>query len=523
MHYIGENAAKTREFASFTVAGSPAMNGHSGLAQRWVDALSSLTLRPDLPYLTMLPWRDVFGVMDLMHRCLHWCPACLNEWREAGKPLYLPLLWSVGSVTVCLAHQRPLQSLCPHCRQKQPVMNGLLWLGACLHCRRKLWPEGDAGEETVSERAVAVDERQCWNAEAVGALLAAAPSLPEMPHKMMMARLAEQLTRHLGRGSSNAAGRLLNISPRAMGSWRRKEKVVLGTFLTACYMSGIAPLAVFTEEQLILSPPTAAPPKAMASPPAVPKKRSHNWRRHDQEKLRRDLEAIIAGDEYPPPRIEDIALRLSCSIVTIMRNFPEQYRPIMARRQAYRQEKVRESRQAIEQALAIEMATWPPPTVAQVEGRLGHTRPWLVRYFPEQVRVISEQSQAYKAAQLALKIQQLRQALAEELARDEWPPPKTKEVLARLPYTTKFVYEHGRDLCREIAARYAAYRRDKREERVSRIRNLVGQAVQEMHAQGDFPGRWQVAEKLPKPTMLLTDFARDAYREAMLALGYELA
>jgi len=523
VHHVRDIVAEKRDFSSLTIANSHALNSHTGLAQRWVDALSSLTLRSDLRFLTMLPWSRVFSAMGLMHRYLHWCPACWHEWREAGAPLYLPLLWSVKVATICLRHQRPLQNRCPHCRQKQPIMAGLLWLGYCLHCRRELIQDCVASHVEALKREEAVGEQQRWNVQAVGSLLAAAPTLPTMPDEIMMARLTEQWITHLGQGNINATARLLNVSPHAIGRWRRKQKVALRTFLAACYASDIAPLAVFTKKQIVLSPPAAAPSKEPVSLPATPEKRPHKWKRHDQEKLRRDLEAVIAGNEYPPPRIEDVAPRLGCSTVPILRNFPEQYRVILQRRQRYREEQVREKRRAIEQALAIEMATAPPPTITQVAARLGHTGPWLSRHFPEQVRVISEQYQAYKAAQLEQKIQQLRQVLTAELDRDEWPPPTTKEVLARLPYSTRYVYEHCGEQCHALAARYAAYRREKSEERVNRIQEQVRQAVQEIHAQGDFPSRCQVGQRLSKPMTMIAACARDAYREAMLALGYDMA
>jgi len=528
MHYVGDTVAEKCNISSLTLSNSQALNSYTGLAQRWVSALSSLTLRSDLCFLTMLPWSRVFGVIGLMHRHLHWCPDCWHAWREVGTPLYLPLLWSVEVATICLRHQRPLQNHCPHCRHKQPAMAGLLWLGYCLHCRRELIPDCTPDPAEAAEREDAAVEQQRWNTQAVGSLLAAAPTLPTPPDETMMAHLAEQWITHLGQGNIKATARLLNVSSKVIGRWRKNQKVTLRTFLAACYTSDITPLAVFTQEQILLSPPAAAPSRETVSLPSVsetaaPDKRPHNWRRHDQEKLRRHLDAVIADNEYPPPRIEDVASRLGCSITIISRNFPEQHQTIIQRRQRYREEQAQEKRRAIEQTLAAEMGALQPQSVIQIAARFGHSGPWLSRHFPEQARAISRQCQAYEAAQQEQKTQELRQALAEALACNEWPPPTVKEVLARLPFPTRFVYKHCGEQCHALAARYATYRREKNKERANKIQALVRQAVQEIHAQGDFPSRCQVGLRLPTPMMMIPTYAREAYREAMLALGYDMA
>jgi len=195
----------------------------------------------------------------------------------------------------------------------------------------------------------------------------------------------------------------------------------------------------------------------------------------------------------------------------------------MQRRQLYREEQAQEKQRAIEQALAVEMGASHPQSITQVAASLGHSGPWLSRHFPEQARAASRQYQAYKAVQQEQKIQELRQALTEELACDEWPPPMVKDVLARLPYSTRFVYEHCGEQCHALAARYAAYRTEKCEERVNKIQAQVHRAVREIHTQGDFPSRYKVALRLPSPVMMIPTFARDAYRETMLTLGYDMA
>ena len=53
-----------------------AINGVGGTAKRWVQALEILTSRPDLRYLTLLPFERLFPQPFLFRRDRAWCPVC---------------------------------------------------------------------------------------------------------------------------------------------------------------------------------------------------------------------------------------------------------------------------------------------------------------------------------------------------------------------------------------------------------------------------------------------------------------
>ena len=55
---------------------SYAINGVGGRAKRWVQALETVTSRPDLRYLTLLPFERLFPQPFLFRTVRAWCPPC---------------------------------------------------------------------------------------------------------------------------------------------------------------------------------------------------------------------------------------------------------------------------------------------------------------------------------------------------------------------------------------------------------------------------------------------------------------
>ena len=70
-------------------------NGWGESARRWVGALERATRQPNLRFLTMSPFEDVFSRGGLFRSIRSWCPACYEDWRCAGTIVYEPLLWTV--------------------------------------------------------------------------------------------------------------------------------------------------------------------------------------------------------------------------------------------------------------------------------------------------------------------------------------------------------------------------------------------------------------------------------------------
>ena len=86
-------------------------NGMDRVAAEWVQALSQLTGVKELRHLTLLPLHGVVarhGSASLVRR---WCPRCLLDGEEEGKP-YGQLLWEIGVVKACPLHEVRLVHAC---------------------------------------------------------------------------------------------------------------------------------------------------------------------------------------------------------------------------------------------------------------------------------------------------------------------------------------------------------------------------------------------------------------------------
>ena len=430
--YVGDSVAEKPHFPALTLQGDYALNSNSGLAQRWVSALEALTLRRDMASLTMLPWAHLLATTGLMHRHLTWCPDCWREWRKAGVPLSIPLLWLVSVISICPRHQKPLHSRCSLCGQTQPVVAGTCWLGYCAHCGGLL--DGDHSAETTNELSLAgaAWEQELWIAHSLGALLAAAPTLNMVPDESALARFASQCITQLGQGNMSAAARFLDIYPGVLSQWQRRRcrRANVNIFFSACFHGSLSPLDVIVHRQVMAQSAASEAPNEPETPQS---KRSVWWKRLDKEKLARELDDMITHDVDLPPSIREVTARLGCSKETLTRHFPQQYRILLQRYLDYKAAQLRTKRQKVAQVLEQALTEWPPPTTAQVAERVGYATGSLFKYFYPQFQAISARSQAYKAARAQEKIERLRQALAEELNSEEWPPPTTIEISLVFP------------------------------------------------------------------------------------------
>ncbi|WP_414574135.1 TniQ family protein [Nostoc sp. CCY 9925] len=112
----------------------------------------------------------------MFHTEQRWCPGCYQDWREAGKPIYIPLLWTIEAVSVCPVHQRYLQLRCLYCGCFQPFLNlECHCLGYCCACNAWL---GRFFDNTAKSQGSRFDWEK-WAAQSVGQIFAAMPTPSE--------------------------------------------------------------------------------------------------------------------------------------------------------------------------------------------------------------------------------------------------------------------------------------------------------------------------------------------------------
>lgn len=125
-------------FFSTFFADTGAWNGTGNMASTPIKALSTLTRRHDLKFLTLLTWSSVLPARGLLRCIKAWCPVCYWEWEQLGIEIYEPLLWSLKIVTTCPRHQLLLSCQCPHCGQVLYLLEWQSRPGYCSKCQQWL-------------------------------------------------------------------------------------------------------------------------------------------------------------------------------------------------------------------------------------------------------------------------------------------------------------------------------------------------------------------------------------------------
>lgn len=119
------------------------INGVGQVAREWVGLFEKLTHRRDLMRLTFLPWSEVLTHCKLHRQNQAWCPACYEEMRGTGGPVYQPLIWTVELLQICPRHHTYLVDRCPQCSWQFPNLTRRLQLGFCPNCYSWLGREAD--------------------------------------------------------------------------------------------------------------------------------------------------------------------------------------------------------------------------------------------------------------------------------------------------------------------------------------------------------------------------------------------
>lgn len=321
------------------------LNGIRTLANDWVQALETLTLRSDLRFLTLLTWADVLPSKNLQRPTLAWCPNCYQEWRQAKQVVYAPLLWTLRAIEICPRHRRRLQTQCPHldCQRSQHLLGSRSRLGYCQYCERWLGVTPDPGEiedQALDESEI---EWQRWVTNAIGELLAIAPSLSTLPPRERVAVAVSACVEQASNGKQAVFAREIGISLSPVYNWlNRKSIPQLDFLLRICYYCGISPLQFLTGD-IVVDPSRINAP--MWDEPSRVAKRTR--KPFDADGVQWALEAALESDEHPPPPMREFARRLGYSHSQLHQRFPELCRQISARYIAYRKAQGTQRRQQL--------------------------------------------------------------------------------------------------------------------------------------------------------------------------------
>lgn len=339
-------------------------NGTGQAAQVAVTALASLTGRAELAALTLLPWAAVVaprGLLRRRQRTRAWCSACYADLLEQDLVLYEPLLWSLAAVTVCVRHQTQLSERCPHdeCGRRLPLLAALARPGFCSWCRRSLARRTTVPDEVPQDRMGM--QWGCWVAEQLGEFLAAGSVAVAAPVPLSIVAAIGAFTADAGGGqvgTHQAFARTVGIHANLVQRWRsERARPTMSMLLRMARALGVSLVELVTGNTGALTSAeatrstTALPPdKPVRRPPAV----------LDTAYLRREVRALCAGDESPPPSGAAVARRLGCPASALSRVCPQEWAMLVGRHRTYRsgqrqqrrQELAADVRQAMEQVSA---------------------------------------------------------------------------------------------------------------------------------------------------------------------------
>lgn len=474
------------------------INGTGATAQEWVGIVESLTLRHDLVYLTLLPWRSVLAHRGQIRRQRAWCPACYEDRRAGGKKVYEPLLWSLESVTACPRHRRRLLTACNHCGRELLPLESHHRPGFCSACGGWL---GVRARKSLADDEILSGEEfewQSWVSAALGEMLAAAPHLPcEPSREVIPASTAACLRRMSPSGSVRAFCRALGVSEDAVGNWSHgQSRVDLPTLLRVCSKTGVSPLAFLTGNLAATEGESRVKCKVYRVSVGTGVRR---WRRMELEEVEKALTDSLKED--PPPSMIGMSRRLARPTSALRYRFPALCAAIVARYAGHVKAELETRREKVRRTLELALEEEDCPSMETVARRNGWHLSNMIEAFPELCRRI--------AARHAQHVEEgwLRIKGGMEAILKETPPPPLKEVPARLGCCETSLYDRFPGLCRRIAERHEKYRKKEVIRRRERFLRNIRRMALTIHREGLYPSVRLVEARLGRPKSLRSDKA----------------
>jgi len=530
---------------------SYAINGVGGSAKRWVQALENVTSRPDLRYLTLLPFERLFPQPFLFRPVRAWCPPCYQMMATQGGPVYEPLSWCLKLVDVCPRHHRFLADKCPHCLRSLRPLTAATRPGACS--RRGLWLGSTINQAALPASDAAPTEYQLWLAESIGELLASAPQInPERLRDRAREALAAYANAFT-EGNRTAVADIAGCGRGVFYSWFKGDQVPrIDTLVRTWYQlklpvaclvddacPGFSPETRLERSRQIRDVRDTAPKRsaeqircaleaALHEEPAPglheiahqlgygtttrlrsvdrdlcrqvvlrhrKSGRSHWWRRRgakpicELSRMKRVLEQYLASDGPVPP-LDHIATSLGYAVDNSLRQkFPELCHALAAR--IAKQKRMRVA--AIEPALEQALQETPPPSLRQIAKRLGFSAACVLKV---RSPALYEQLKARSEAHTETCLSELRAKLVAVLEED--PPPSLKTVYSRFGVTESIVNTSFPDLRRAIGLRHHHHQRRQSQARQDAVRaeGEIRETVRTLHAQGICPSVPRVTSRL---------------------------
>lgn len=517
------------------------LNGMTENTEKWAAAIAMATGVESVRSLTMLPWKGVFSARGVIRPRRAWCACCYGEWRLHDVEIYEPLLWMLETVSICPSHHRPLTTSCPHCARQSYAISSRSFPGHCSSCGQWLGEEsvtaadgGEAanaarrtadqvatlfGRSSVMEQAVSgevlrMNLRCCLNDLAARneRLLGRAFEIHEKTVERWWSGLTLPSLRNLLKICCRLEVPLLRFLTEPMSAgdsdWEHARQAVSRYQTPHSRSRRIAVVRAVLDEALH----APEPPSLLAVAVKAGFKHQRSLEAYDaeacsaihdrhramrgakkrsksipKERVEEGLE--VALRQEPPPSLREVSLSLGFQhTFSLVSRFPVQCRLLTQRSQDHR----RNRRALIETVLKAALMEEPPPTVKEVEKRLGVQATQMRTWFPDLYPAFVARARRRRDWRLA----GIRSVL-EKMAVEE-PPPPAKAAAVRTGVARGYLCELFPDLWRELVARHAAHKKDENARRRAAFQAEVRRIAQELLNRGKYASRRRVEALLPK-------------------------
>ena len=304
------------------------VNATGGVATDFVSAIGEMTARDDLQYLTLLPWKPLLPTPLLMRGVAAWCPVCLTSWQQTGKPVYVPLLWTLDVVKFCPFHWHALPVSCPHCSLPQPLLGRCAWVGFCTRCKR--WLGSDSGNGNAERSSLLRQETSDWEIWVANQIADLIETGFRSPSLLTTAQLSQLIRVGTDLEGMSGFARILGVSVGSIGHWRIGDKrPTLPVYLRLARVFGVTLVSLLTGK---ISPAQIGSLDLASLP---------HWRNlwarqpFGFDRLKTVQQMDLALKEFPPRSLKSFQNRNRYHSATLHKHFPEQCRAIQERFREY--------------------------------------------------------------------------------------------------------------------------------------------------------------------------------------------
>lgn len=301
-------------------------NSTGKVSQYLLSALSSLTKRNDLQFLTLTQWSEVLPQRNLIHPTKKWCPLCYQEQYQNNRIIYEPLIWFIKPVKICPIHRIKLISECPHCGELLLSLARNSQSGYCSNCKNWL-------ETNQSDNSIVDSEWEFWVAKNIGELLAKTKGNAKRISRENIPKSLHRCLDQLDVDGITSFAKLVGFKKNQVWEWTNGKVIpTVSASLKISYSVGISLLEFLSEEKfqcLNLHGKNL---------PAIASKSRKNDSTIDFELAEEQLLTILSNPSQIPRSMSKVAKDLGFHRRTLTRRFPELTHQISTKYKQYKRD-----------------------------------------------------------------------------------------------------------------------------------------------------------------------------------------